>query len=1169
MSHATGVVPGLVVVHANRLDDLPELLVARMRAQPLAPLEQEVLLVHSNSMAQWLKVALAGHPDYGIAAGLEVQFPAQFIWKIYQTVMGAVVPEQEPFDKETLLWRLLRLLPTVVDRPAFATLKAFLDKDADLLKCKQLCAQLARLFDQYQVYRAAWLDDWKEGRDQLRSRTGALVPLAEADLWQAQLWRALLEDAGVQAWQQSRAGLHQQVLYQLSSLAQRPVGVPRRIVVFGISTLPAQNLEVLALLARFSQVFICVQNPCRHYWTMPTVRIEQPSTTASALSTNASTEEERHPLLSGWGRLGRDYLELLEQYDGAAQHQPQLQSIAQNRVDLFVEEPTPKTMLAQLHNDILEQRPVAESQKLWKAVVPQADQSIRFHVAHSPRREVEILHDQLLERFATDAALMPRDVLVMVPDIEQYAPYIEAVFGQFSKEDKRYIPFVVADRQERKRLPILIVLEQLLNLPESRFTVQEVLRLLDVCAVRQRFAIEEADVLLWERWAEDSGIRWGLDAAQRAMHDFPAGLAQNTWHFGIQRMLLGYAVGAGTSFEGVAPYPEVAGLQAAGLGALLGFLESLEAARTLLAQDYTPEQWGVHLRALVHNFFTPEEKDQYVLAELHRHLETWVDTCKRAQFDTPLPLSLVREAWLSALDQGEKKQQIMHGAVHFCTLLPMRAIPFPVVCLLGMNHQDYPRKQVVVDFDLMRDDYRAGDRSRREDDRYLFLEALLSARQQLYISWVGRHLKDNTKRMPSVLVEQLRAHLASVWRLSAQEPEAKHDPEALLAALTQEHPLHPFSQSYFPSQAATGFFTYAQEWRSMHLVQSPLENGALALWLPQEPLTAKQLSAFMRAPVQAFFEQRLKVFFTAPTVNVAQEPFTLNNLEHWQMRAHTLITLKEWVETQYEPALLEQQIEQTLSRIQQEGRLPLAGFAAVSIQKLRAELPGFLTRYHQALQRWPIVVEAYAVQVCARSGVQLLGMVDDIRTNQQNQQVRIELLQKTILDAKNAKKISSMPWRQLISVWVKHLWAQRIGGAVTTVLIGLDDDLYIPPVAYNKAQSLLKDLLNSWSCAMQSPLPVACDTAFTWLRSGAAVGGDAALEEARKCFEGASKALGEVEKGYAMALRRAYPDFASLTATGAFNYWTERLYQPLFVHIKEIISEDPTQETNIALDDTE
>lgn len=259
---------GLMVWQGNRLEDLRDLLLGWLARQPLAPLENDVFLVQSQGMGQWLKLALAG--ESGVSAAVSMQLPAQFLWRAYRRVLGeAAVPERSALDREALIWRILRLLPTLQDQPVFAPLQHFLRDDGDGRKRYQLAGKLAELFDQYQVYRADWLLDWQAGADQLRLAPDAapsrVIPTDQ--LWQPALWRAVLADIAAQGGNPAgRASIHRQFVDALAGLTARPAGLPRRVVVFGISSLPQQVIEALAALGQHSQVVLVAHNPCQHYW---------------------------------------------------------------------------------------------------------------------------------------------------------------------------------------------------------------------------------------------------------------------------------------------------------------------------------------------------------------------------------------------------------------------------------------------------------------------------------------------------------------------------------------------------------------------------------------------------------------------------------------------------------------------------------------------------------------------------------------------------------------------------------------------------------------------------------------------------------------------------------------------------------------------------------------
>lgn len=1118
--------PGLIVIHGNHLEELRALAVQWMRRYPLRPLENEVLLVQSNGIAQWLKLALAERDGCGIAAALDVDLPARFLWQAYRSVLGRdAIPPQSPLDKAPLTWRLMRLLPGLLSQDAFAPLRRFLADDRDLRKRHQLAERLADLFDQYQVYRADWLADWAAGQDRLRTSRGGERELDEASRWQPALWRALLADVGEQHLAESRAGVHPRFVARLRELDAAPPGLPRRITVFGISSLPAQVLEALAAMARFSQVMLYVHNPCQHHWgdivedkdllRHQYRRQRRKGNPAGQIGLFDEAEMHQHaqPLLAAWGKQGRDYINLLDQYDEPQRYREQFE-----RIDLFSPAAEDR-LLGQLQNDILDLRPLAESRSTWPPLDPAVDHSLRFHVAHSAQREVEVLHDQLLACFSEDATLRPRDVIVMVPDVNAYAPHIQAVFGQFASDDPRYIPFTLADQGLRGKEPWLIALEHLLQLPDSRFSVSEVLDLLDVAALRARFAIGEDELPTLRRWLEGAGVRWGLDARQRETLGLGQGLEQNTWRFGLRRMLLGYAVGNAGAYGEIEPFDEIGGLDAALIGPLTRLLEALDQLLQQLREPATPIVWGERLRELLAGFFLPQdERDEVLRNQLLEALDGWLELCDNATLQEPLPLPVVREAWLGDLDQGRLSQRFLAGAVNFCTLMPMRAIPFRQVCLLGMNDGDYPRSQAPLDFDLMAGDYRPGDRSRREDDRYLLLEALLAARDRLYISWVGRSIRDNSERPPSVLVGQLRDHLASAWRLAGEGE--------LLAALTTEHPLQPFSRRYFAEEPA--LFSYAHEWAALHgHAASPSASGqSLPVWEEGRLIGPELLQSFLRDPVKCFFSRRLKVYLDEQQQpQLDSEPFALDGLERHQLQERLLKSAVPLQDLPPQQALLD-----AAARLRRSGVLPLAGFGEQCAAALLEPLPAQLQRYQGLCLQWPQVVESPLALNFLAESVRLEGWLSGLRQRADGGLARLELLPGTLA------KDGAWKWHRLLRAHVLHVLAAACGTPITTLLVGEDRTLAFDPPSPDMAGEQLAAWLAAWTVGMRMPLPVALKTSLAWLQ-------EANDDKARAVYEGGYNQAGEVASSASLA--RQFPDYAALSADGGFARWSESLYRPL------------------------
>jgi len=609
-------------------------------------------------------------------------------------------------------------------------------------------------------------------------------------------------------------------------------------------------------------------------------------------------------------------------------------------------------------------------------------------------------------------------------------------------------------------------------------------------------------------------------------------------------MLLGYAVGNGEGWDDIEPFDEIGGLDATLIGPLVALLEALDVALYSLSQPATAVEWGERLNALLQVFFlAQDEHDDYLLVQLQTLRETWLQTCESVGLQEELPLTVVREAWLAGLDDGKLSQRFLAGSVNFCTLMPMRAIPFRIVCLLGMNDGDYPRAQPPLDFDLMASDYRPGDRSRREDDRYLLLEALLSAQERLYVSWVGRSIRDNSERPSSVLIGQLRDHLASGWRLASSASDALEDSgRQLVEALTQEHPLQPFSRRYYQKDGA--LFSFAQEWHALHQSEAvvPALAGALEAHVSDEPLSLAQLQDFLRHPVRHFFSQRLKVFFETFEDPVAdEEPFTLDGLQRYLLSESLLNAAL------VEPDRAEQVLERGARRLQASGQLPLAGFGECLQAELVEPLPGILHRYRQLLQRWPQEIQQALPLRFTHAGLRLEGWLGRAYQAVDGSLLSIGTVPNTLQAGK-----AGLKWHRLIATWTLHLAAAASGLRLHSALVAADVTLLLAPLPVDEARERLGELLLARQAGMSAPLPVAAKTAFAWLAQDDS---DKAWAAATKAYEGdGQNSAGE--RAEHLALSRQFPDFAALAEDETFTGWCETLYRPLYAADWQTIGKD-------------
>jgi exodeoxyribonuclease V gamma subunit len=834
---------------SNRLETLTDRL-SQLLKQPLrSPLAPELMVVQSNGMARWLALRLADR--LGVCANVRWRFPASFLWEMSRVVLRQL-PATSAFDKPVLVWRLLELLREVGTAPCFEPVRAYLGDRGDDFRRYELAYHIADCFDQYLIYRPDWIRKWEAG---------------EGEHWQAELWRRLSRRG-----EAHRVRVQEQFSQALADGAFDQARLPERITIVGVAALPPLYLDLLAGLARYADIHWFLLDPCREYWG--DIR---PERDIARLGEDIDPEEAYltvgNPLLASFGKQGRDFLDLLQAYPRSEWEQ-------------FVE-PVGAELLPCLQADILHLRERGGDECPPLTLRPD-DRSVQVHVCHGPMREVEVLHDQLLALFQAQPDLRPSDVIVMTPDIATYGPLIEAVFDSAPRE--RRIPFSVADQGVQAENPLVEVFFNLLDLGGGRFDAAQVLGLLAAPAIRRRFGLAEADLDRIRRWVREAGIRWGIDAGIKTTWELPA-TAEHTWRAGLDRLLLGYALPGGDRelYGDILPYDDVEGSEAQALGQLHSFTEALFGLDAQLRERRPVATWVSTLTAVLEQFFDAREREEGQLQLMRDALTALNEQADLAALTEPLSLAVIKSALRREINTADDQPgRFLGGGVTCCAMVPMRSIPFPVVCLIGMNDDAYPRPQRPVDFDLMAARFRRGDRSRRQDDRYLFLETLLSARRFLYISYVGQSIRDNAVLPPSVLVGEL---LDTVNRGFRRADDSGRASEQLIT----RHPLQAFSRRYFIGDGR--WFSYAREWveASRHTGRGAQDTvPLLAGELPEaEPaarsLTLEGLARFFKNPARWLLRERLGIRPDPDEEDLeTREPFVLDGLESYALTGRML-----------------------------------------------------------------------------------------------------------------------------------------------------------------------------------------------------------------------------------------------------------------------------------------
>ncbi|MCU7862865.1 MAG: exodeoxyribonuclease V subunit gamma [Candidatus Thiodiazotropha sp. (ex Lucinoma borealis)] len=1052
----------LRLYQSNHLESLSKRLALLLAEPGGAPLQQDQIVVQHPGMARWLSLQIASH--LGICANMQFPLPAAFIWQLFRDLLPAVTP-YDRYQPKRLAWRLFACLSAIEINFQNRPVLDYLAEGEDVRRF-QLAQQLATLFDRYLVYRPDWIIKWQQGE-----------AATKGDEWQADIWRQLAQEDPIH-W----VSLQQQ-LYQLSP---GPNGdkSSSRVFIFGVPTLSPGYLEIIRQISSTMEVHLFLINPCEVHWADIVSPAEQ------AQLTLKSVEEELYldvgnPLLATMGRQGRDFFAAINEMDPGGE-------------ELFETEPDDR-LLQQLQNNMLSLQPPLAG------CLP--DSSISLHRCHSPMREVEVLYDQLLAMLDELPGLTPADILVMTPDIDRYAPLIDALFSE--PGGRPSIPFRISDASLKQSNPLAVALIEMLQLPGSRYSVSELLNLLEFPAIRRRFALDEVGLEQVTQWIAQAGICWGRDGDNKQQHGLPPE-QRNTWQAGLRQLMLGYVMpGDGEQlWRQTYPLDVVEGSASQWLGSLLAFCDAVFGLESQLETSRTPQAWMVFLINLTEQFFYTDEENEPLIESVRETIHEMAKEAEEAGFHEPVSVSIIRHRLQEMLSLSSERG-FLGGGVNFCAFAPMRSLPFRVIYLIGMNDDAFPRRQPELGFDLMAAEFRPGDRSRRVDDRYLFLETLISARDCLTVSYVGRNQRDNSLIPPSVVVDELSDTLQQMVG------------EEGIKQIRFDHPLQPYSADYFRSDSA--LFSYSPEMREAAMRvgrgregDPPLVTQTLAELDDIIEIDLQQLLYFFANPQRGFAHHRLDINLEpAELLPEEREPFALERFDQLDLE-HALV----------ESLLQGESPESLYHRLDARGQLPHGKIG------------------EQVYEQMQVRATEMAERVLSHRGdCQLAPQEIDLTMGQIHLVGHLDGISEAGLLTYSTERL--YPYL-LIQQWIRHLLLSELKPADVALQSRLLErgrtGSYRP---VEQASSHLEVLLQHYRTGLQTPLRFYPTTSWTFLESLQQGDEEKALKAANNRWFGNQYMLGDVDKPYNRLLMPGRPILDQ-----AFCETSLRLLQPLMDHLE-------------------
>ncbi|MDD5276567.1 MAG: exodeoxyribonuclease V subunit gamma [Methylovulum sp.] len=1036
----------MFILHSsNKTENLVAHLSAVIANAPLdSVFAKEVFLIQSQGMERWLSQQLA--TQFQMWGNYEFLFPGKFFSSLAKKIKLTL--SDEAFERHLMLWRIEALLRRL-EGDEFLPLRDYLSGTNSALKRYQLAQQLSQIFDQYQIMRPDMLTLWQKGQ---------LLYHTDTERWQRALWLQIIAQAG----RRHRGTLWLEVIATLNGAPEGAFSgqLPERISVFGLNTMPPLFLSYLQGLSRHCQVHFFLLNPAQVFWADLETKRQRA----------AQETFDGHPLLSTLGQQGREFQELLLSQEIAFELE----------LDSFEAVEAANT-LQQLQNDILN--------NCLDGRVLQKDNSISLHACHSRLREVEVLKNQLLQALEEDKTLELRDIVVMAPDIQIYEPFISAVFDD--------IQHAVADRSLRLSNHALDAFIRFLSLGQSRFGWQTVLDLLEQPVVYPGFGLSETDLELIKYWVQDTHVRWGKSAQHKQELGLPE-VSENTWQAALDRLLMGYAVGSDADFiDEVLPYRDIEGSSALALGGLCEFMQLLFKAGAELKQPKPLQAWSTRLYYYADHLLAsadPIERQQ--LNELLVELSADLADVHNDEVELQVIVS-----WLQGMVAERKSSNgFLRGQLTFCSMLPMRSIPFKVIALLGINEGEFPKIDRHPTFDLLSLHFRKGDRSRRADDRYQFLEILLSARQQLIITYIGQSINQNETIPPSVVISELLDVLQTSYGLTG---------------LLIKHPLQAFSPRYFAG--LTDLFSFSATDLTTAKVLSAPKAVACQWWegavdnTVDEVIDLHELLAFFRHPQRYFMRQQLALRFSGiDGATEEREPFVVDRLENYAIQ-------HEWIEGALNGSV------PSLKKLQAQGRW-LSGAAGELLFEQQQQL-----------------INEFIGRIQAKNlGAPLDNLLVDIKVGHYR---LVGKLNHLYANGSLFYRYAGLKGKDFIGAWLHHLIINQCQEQ-STYLLSADEEMLFSS-ADCKSDDLLRFIDIYWQ-GQQQPNAFFVEPALAYIRQAHK------LENSNRATKSALEAAKEqllkaLEQPFEPELRRLYGMVdLNLVLGEAFEQQCQALLQPVW-----------------------
>ncbi len=680
-------------------------------------------------------------------------------------------------------------------------------------------------------------------------------------------------------------------------------------------------LHLLPLLHEHApgRVHLFAMAPSRDFWADLPIK-------SGALRRSAGSDPstpEPGGLLWAFGRCSQDLQRQLADT---------LMAVGDGGLDLESPEP-PDSLLGRLQASCRSAAPLPPEARLPLAA---GDASLTVHAAHTPLRELEVCRDRILQALQELEDLRPEDILILLANPREQAPWIEAALDTGSEAR---LPFRWVGGGGGGLPPFASSVVQLLESLQGRLTLKEVQELLENPLIADRFDLNEADgegATLVE-WLQDARFRWGLSPEHRRQYqDIPESRWNLAW--ALRRLGLGALVSEDRrdsvlEISGEAtpcvPLERTSGLGLGHLARLARFAQGLGEARKIWCTGGPrpiPE-WNQALSVIVRECVSTRIGN--AAAQAAALQSEILEPLGRAavpgvRLEAAAYLRLITEKLTALSGSGGRGS----GGVTVADLRHYAGVPARVVVVAGLDDGVFPRSEDRPAWHPLAVQPATGDPSVRDADRHCLLLALLACRDRLILSYQGHSDEDGKDRPPSTALADLLEAVDQALPPTSLPSERGHR--------VFHHPLNGFSPEAFRADRPAGA---RGQRRSDHAAAMALERrrgfpaypGPWSQSLPPEPHWSPSLG-----DLRTVLDEPQRLFASRLGLQLPEEADTPqgedlidpDGLERWALRDRLMT------------ARLEGQDEASLVRVMEvSGGLPRGKIGEALLEKTRAELP--------------------------------------------------------------------------------------------------------------------------------------------------------------------------------------------------------------------------------------